>query len=481
MEPPAGSTPPAPNRKLRNKKMPEEKEIDTPRIKELKYKSRKDNIKAGIFSSAKSSFGDNFLSPFAIALNASNSLVALLTAISGILGPLSQMFGSRLMEKYSRRKIIVRSIFVEFLWWIPFIAIAILYSTGIMRNTLALIFSLFFAFYIITANIATPAWFSWTGDIVAERYRGRWFSKRSLLIGFVSIILSLLASLILDNFTKMNLMMLGFIILFALALISRVISWNFYRREYEPKAEFSKENYFSFVDFILKVKSTNFGRFSIFTALLNLAVSIASPLFIVYMLRDLHFSYFIYMVITLAGTVFSLLVMELWGKIADKYGNYFVLYATGILIPFVPILWIFSASPIYLIFVPTLINGIAWAGFNLASNNFVYDNVRPEKRGLAISYFNMLTGIGIFVGALIGAFLINFLTIDFLSPILFIFIISGVLMMTVIVIFLPIIREAREIKGRKEKVRTLIFKQFKPAVLGEVHEIMSLRKFFKNK
>jgi MFS family permease len=272
--------------------------------------------------------------------------------------------------------------------------------------------------------------------------------------------------------------MLGFIILFLLAFISRVISWEFYKKEYEPKLEFDKEYYFSFVSFLLKAKSTNFGRFSFFSALLNLAVSISAPLFVVYMLRNLHFSYLIYIIITLAGTVFSLFVMELWGKIADKYGNYFVLYATGILIPFVPILWIFSPSPIYLIFVPTLINGIAWAGFNLASNNFVYDNVRPEKRGLAISYFNMLTGIGIFIGAGIGAILISFLTINFIQPILLIFIISGVLMMMVIVIFLPLIQEAREIKGRKEKVRTLIFKQFKPAVLGEVHEIISLRKFF---
>ena len=68
-----------------------------------------------------------------------------------------------------------------------------------------------------------------------------------------------------------------------------------------------------------------------------------------------------------------------------------------------------------------------------------------------------------------------------MAPILFIFIISGVLMMVVIVIFLPIVKEAREIKGGgKKKTRTLIFKQFKPAVLGEVHEIMSLGKFFKN-
>ena len=160
-------------------------------IKKKKYQSRIYSIKGGIFASAKSSFGDTFLSPFAIAINASNSLVVLLTSISGLLGPLSQMFGSRLMEKYSRKKIFVRSIFFEFLMWVPFIATAILYWTGILRNQLALIFALLFSFYTIITNLGTPAWFSWTGDIVGERYRGRWFSKRNLLIGVVSVVLAL--------------------------------------------------------------------------------------------------------------------------------------------------------------------------------------------------------------------------------------------------------------------------------------------------
>ncbi|HTZ41671.1 MAG TPA: MFS transporter, partial [Candidatus Omnitrophota bacterium] len=405
-------------------------------INEIKYKSRENNIRAGIFASAKGSFGDSFLSAFAIALNASNSLVVFLTSISGILGPLSQIFGSRLMERHSRKKILIRTILFELMLWIPFAAIAILYWIGILRNALAIIFLFFFAFYTIIANLNLPAWFSWTGDIINERYRGRWFSKRNVIMGFVSAVLSLAASEILDYFTKLNLIMLGFAILFSLAFICRLISLHFYKKQYEPKLKLKKGDYFTFFEFLIRAGKTNFGRFSFFNALLNLAVAISSPLFIIYMLRDLHFSYLTYMVITVAGTIFSLLVMELWGKICDQRGDYFVMSVTALLIPFVPVLWIFSKSPIYLIFIPVLLNGVVWAGFNLASNNFVYDNVRPSKRGLALSYFNMLAGIGIFIGAAIGAFLIQFLTIQFMPPIFFIFLISAVLMMLVVILFL---------------------------------------------
>ena len=100
-------------------------------IKELKHHSRRLSIKEGIFAAAKGSFGDSYISPFAIAINASNSVVALLSSISGLLGPLTQIFGSKLIEKHSRKKIILKAVFFESLLWLPLILLAILYYKGI--------------------------------------------------------------------------------------------------------------------------------------------------------------------------------------------------------------------------------------------------------------------------------------------------------------------------------------------------------------
>lgn len=450
---------------------------DSPRIKSLKYKSRINSIKAGIFASAKSSFGDYFISPFAIAINASNSLIALFTSVSGILGPLSQIFGSRLIEKSSRKKIVLNSVFAEFLSWIPIVAVAILYWSGTITNVLPILLLLFFSFYIIVSNVGNPAWFSWTGDIINERYRGRWFSKRNLLMGVVSVVFAIVASFFLDYMNKLNFIMLGFVILFGLAILCRIISWEFYRKQYEPKLELEDGYYFSFFNFLTKARKTNFGRFSFFNALFSLSISIASPFFVIYMLRDLKFNYLTYMIITLAGTVFSLFVMEWWGKISDKYGNYLVMYITAILTPITAILWIVSPSPIYLIFVPVLISGVAASGFNIASNDFIYDNVRVEKRGLAVSYFNMLNGIGIFIGAAIGAFLIQFLTIQFIKPILAIFLLSGIVGLIVVFLSLPMIEEVKTVK--RKGISNVIFKQFRPVIMGEFHEIKSLKRYFR--
>ena len=207
------------------------------------------------------------------------------------------MVGSRLIEKFSRKKVFMKSVLFEVLAWIPMIAIAILYWSGIIRSTLPLIFLLFFSFYVISLDMGIPAWFSWTWDLVNERYRGRWFSKRNLLIGSASVGFALVSSVMLDYFKKTGFVMAGFIILFSLAFISRFVARRFYKKQYEPRVELKKGDYFSFFSFLMKARETNFGKFSLFTALFNLAISVASPLFVVYMLRDLHFSYLLYKVI----------------------------------------------------------------------------------------------------------------------------------------------------------------------------------------
>ena len=154
-----------------------------------------------------------------------------------------------------------------------------------------------------------------------------------------------------------------------------------------------------------------------------------------------------------------------------------------IIIPIVPILWILNTSVIYLILVPSLLNGISWAGLHLAERNFIYDNVNPQKRGLAISYYNMFWGVGVFLGAGLGAILIKFLEISIVEPIIAIFIIGSILRMIAVSWWIPKIKEIkkrRKIKSFKE-IEDVILKEARPTILEEVHEIMSIRKYIKKK
>jgi len=461
-------------------KNPATTKTDSPKIRELKHKSRRQCIKEGIFTSAKTSLGYNYISPLAIAINSSNSIVAMFNAIIGILGPISQIFGSRLIEKYSRKKIVTKAVFIEALMWIPFIIIALLFYKNIIPGILPLMLLLTFSTYIIVNSIGHPAWFSWIGDIVDENYRGRWFSKRNLIMGFISILIGISSAFFLDYAKKINLTMIGFVILFSLALISRMISLRSLKKQYEPKIKLEKGYYFSFIDFLLnKDKKNNLKKFSLYRFFLNLSCSISSSLLVIYLLRFLEFKYVIYMVVIFSGTIYSLMVLGIWGKIADKYGNYKILGISSILIPTIPVLWILSPNPIYLILVPSLIGGISWAGFDLAAGNFIYDNVSPQKRSLAVSYHNMLGGLGTFIGASIGAILIKFLTIQIISPIMFIFILGAFARMVVVFFGISQLKEVRKTEklGGTKALRNLIINETKPTLIEEAHQIMSIKKY----
>jgi MFS family permease len=448
--------------------------------KELRHKARRLSIKEGLFASARVSFGDRYLAPFAIAINTSNSMVALLSSISGLLGPLTQIFGSRLIEKHSRKKIIKTTVFIESLIWLPLIALAILFYQGILTNLLPFFLFFFFAIFIIFANAGGPAWFSWVGDLVDEKYRGRWFSKRNMLIGFVSVILTISASFFLDFSKRHGWAMFGFATLFFLAFLARLACWRIFKQTYEPKIKIKKESYFSFGEFVRKASTNNFGRFSIFTAFLNLTTAISGPLVAVYLLRFLQFTYTTYIIIIMSGTVFSLLFLRFWGKISDKYGNYNVLLIATLFIPLIPILWILSKNTIYLVLVPSLIGGVSWAGFYLAATNFIYDNVRPQKRGFAVSYYNMLNGIGIAIGAGIGAILIKFLTVN--NPIVIIFFISGILRMVAVFFGIGHIKEIKKEKRlRPRAIKNILIKGAGPTLIEEVHEIMAIKDYLREK
>jgi len=414
------------------------------KFRSLQRKARHLSIKEGSFSAISITTRLSYMTPFAVAINSSNYIISLISAIGGLLGPLSQLKSSRLIEKYPRKKIVSTAVFFESILWIPFIILAFLFYKGILTSSLPLLLLIVFAVYIIVYSISNPAWFSWMGDIVDEKYRGKWFSKRNYIIGMVTLVFAILAAFFLDFFKRNNWTMIGFMILFSVAGITRLISSYLFKKSYEPKLKLKKGHYFSLKDFIKKAPKNNFGRFTIFVTFMYFAMSIASPLFAVYMLRNLNLSYVMFMTITLSQSLFSLLTIRFWGDFADRYGNYKVIQITSFLIPFYPILWLLSSNPVYLIFGPALLGGIVFAGFNLSAVNFVYDSVRPDKRGLAVSYFNVLNGFGIFLGAGLGAILVKYLSINFMDKLLFIFIISAFARMSVSLIFIPFIKEIRK-------------------------------------
>ncbi len=404
----------------------------------------KRSLRYSIYDGASFAFMDgmtsSFLTPFAVALNASVNMIAALTYVPQLLGAFIQLFASKLVEIVrDRRKILVLGSLMHAVLWLPLLLIP--FATPNQKYLLIVYVTLQTVFL----QLLSPIGNSLLGDIVPKYERGRYFGIRNRVVGASSFIAALAAGLLLYHFSPKH-PFLGFSILFFTAFAARALSAIFKSMMHNPMPDLEHEEKFSLIDFMKRMDKTNYGHFVTYITMFKFAVNIAAPFFAVYMLKDLKFTYLQFTIIIAAELVASFVAMGIWGRLIDSKGTKYVLYLTGILTPIIPFFWLFSRN-FYYIIVVEIFSGLAWAGFNLSSSNFIFDAVKPENRVRCIAYFKFFEGIAIFFGAAFGGFLINHLPAwIFASSIPMVFLASGILRIAVSVFLLPSLKEARLIE-----------------------------------
>lgn len=428
--------------------MQEEERASGELDEKTRRKSLSYSIKDGIAWSVNSGLGMTYVSPYIIAMNADPVQVGLLTSVPNLVANVSQIEAPKLMERMPRKRIVTRFVFAQALMWIPISLVGLAFLFAGFDGALApLLVIFFYTLYLLLGALVSPAWSSWMGDLVPEGERGRFFGKRNTIIGIAGLCAVIFGGVFLNTFSS-DRVMLGFVVLFLCAMAARLLSFYFLTKQYEPPFKYEHEYYFSFFDFVKRAKDNNFGRFTIYVTAMAAAVNIASPFFAVYMLRELKFSYIAFMAVTLSPSLANIIFMPFWGKFSDRHGNLIVLRICGLLLPAIPVLWLFSSNPAYLIAVEGF-GGFLWAGFNLASSNFIYDAVSKQRRGICFAYFGALNGIGIFIGATLGGLIATYLKPGFISVFLLLFLISGLLRLVVSLVMLPRLREVRKVEPTK--------------------------------
>ena len=414
-----------------------------------KQHARRKFVAEGSATSISRNLGPSYITPFALAIGANSAQIGFLSSFAGLFSPLGQLFGSKMMETQTRRTIVARGTLIQILFWFPIISLSYFYWNGIGSQYLPYFLIAFFSIFIFAQGMKHPAWFSWIGDLVPEKERGKYFSKRNRTNGILGLTAFFIAAFLLDYFKTKGLALLGFSIIFVMSLFFREASHNFLRKIFSPKFKLKKGYYFSFWSFLKTYD--NYGKFAVFQAAFYFSVMISAPFFAVYMLENLEFSYVTFTMVSMSSMVFYLLFVPFAGKFSDRYGNLKLFYVAGFLFPIVPLLWIFLKTPVFLILFPGLISGIANSAFILSVTNFTYDSVSPQRRGLCVAYSSLLSGIGIFLGSVLGGLLIQYSNITFMEPIFFVFLLSSILIFISSLIFLPHIKEIK----RTEKMKGL--------------------------
>jgi len=401
-------------------------------------KSLKNSVLDAASYSSMAGLTQNYITPYALAMNATTAQVGFLTAIPYLAMILTQMIAPTLAERAgSRKRFILAGAFLHSLVWLPICLIPFIFQTNRIWWLI-----LFVTLCVAFDSIGNAPWNSMMADLVPEQIRGHYFSYRTRISAMVSLLLSFVAGGILQLLTKN--IFLAFSMIFAGASISRFFSTWFLSQMVEPPAVKPKTKQASIFELSLTLGSTNIGKFIIFNALLTFTTNLASPFFSVYMLSDLKFNYLTYFIATAIPTLITLLCIPFWGKIVDRNGNVKVLRVTMLFIPLLPILWLVSKSPYYLCGVQVL-SGFAWAGCNLAVSLFLYVATQAENRTRYIALNNVLMFTGVSLGALLGGIIAPHVPLVLRNNLLTIFLISGVARILVVAIFLPKISEVRPV------------------------------------
>lgn len=440
--------------------------------------SLRHSIRDGTAYAVMMGVGETYLSAFAVFLKASTPQIGLLAALPPLLGSLAQILSAGLGRVLGRRKpVILAGATLQALAWLPIALLPILFPSAAVPLLIASV-----VLYHCGAHLAAPQWASLMGDLVPMKQRGQFFARRTGIVALVTFLALTAGGLILHVSTTAGMTLAGFLILFGIAMLARGVSIYFLARMNDPAGHVAALHVPIRDSWWRQLGKSNFARFSVFYALMQFSVAIASPFFAVYMLRDLQFSYAQFMANTGMSVLVQFLTLSQWGRISDVFGNRRVLSVTGILLPLMPLLWLVSPNFWYLL-VAQMLSGLSWAGFTLGANNFLYDLIEPQKRATYLAVHNIIASIGVFCGALLGGYLGHTFASDtgllnvstaWFSPLLGVFVVSAVMRTIVLLILLPKIKEVRRV--RPVSFSRVIFRVTRiHALAGIIYEIVGTR------
>jgi len=161
----------------------------------------------------------------------------------------------------------------------------------------------------------------------------------------------------------------------------------------------------STADFLKAVRQHgDFIRLCAVSTLWSFGVNIASPFFIVFLADQVQAPAATLGVVSAVSTLSALPAQRLFGVWVDRKGTAWVKRLTGFLIPVVPALWGFirhswQAYPLQ------VFSGFVWAGYNLATFNFLLEMTPEETRPRFVAFQQSLMGLGMTAGAALGGWI----------------------------------------------------------------------------
>jgi MFS family permease len=402
------------------------KENDSTKDKSLGY------FQGEAAASAVETASTAYQSPSLVASGAADKDVALLSTLTNlILSFVLIKTPSVLRRGGSLKRVMLFFSLISVLTWIPLILVLLIFNTVSPAWLIPL-----WILSLVPTLFTGPMRDNWLADKIPAHRLGHYLSLRSAIYAITYITFFFLMGYVLDH--SAGHIFHGYALILLFAFGASLASLILYKVISAPRTEVEKNShiYFGFIDFLKETKRGNLGKYILYIATITFAVNLCSAFFVVYMFKDLHFSYLYYAIIVSSEYVSRTVSLTFWGKQVDRVGSVKILGIISMFIPIIPILWLFSSNIFYLVVVQ-IISGAVWSAFDLCSQTIIYRGAVSDLRLRYIVYNKSLTTFSIALGALIGAFLINHIFPIFGNTILGLFLVSGIVRLIIVAVVLP--------------------------------------------
>jgi len=358
----------------------------------------------GLFSAASDSILLTYLVLYILALGASRTQIGTMSALTSLSAALMLLPGAMLAERWKRRKLItvifggtIARLFILSLIFLPFLyqnqsAVVIAIALSVSREAFA--------------NISLPAWVSLNADIVPLSWRGRYYASRNIIMGIAGMSITLLVGVLITHTSKLS----GYQLALGLAFFLGMLSTYSFARIKEPSISIPVQ---PATGFSIKIINTDFRAHPGFlilcltAALWNFSLNIAGPFFNVYLVQNLQSSASMVGFLSIISSLSGLFVQRVFGTLSDRWGPRQVQLITGLLIPILPLAWTLVRSPWHVIPI-NLMSGILWAGYSLASFNFLLTFTPEDQRARFTAVYQLIVTLALAAGAAIGGQIVTY-------------------------------------------------------------------------
>lgn len=255
------------------------------------------------------------------------------------------------------------------------------------------------------AAVINVVWFPWFSDLAPLQIRGRWLSRRDMIINILSLGFGLLVGWLLDVLGLPQRYIIIFIIGGVLGCMD-MICFGFVKEVWKvepPKIRMRKA-----VGDVLRNKP--FMRLTVMWTVWCFTANMSGSYLVPYAMNTMGLTALEITVFgSVAAALATVLMVPRWGGALDRFGSRSVMLISGLGASLTPLFYLLSTpGSIWPTLLHNLIGAFFWCGCNLSANSLQLFASPDDERSTYIAFFSAVTCLaGTALGTLCGGWLLE--------------------------------------------------------------------------